>query len=36
MIAFECGNDYWKTPIDVFLVDLMLWNDFEIDIDHYH
>jgi hypothetical protein len=25
-----------KLPIDVFVVDSMLWNDLEIGIDHYH
>jgi len=36
MVAFECGNGYWRVSIDVFIVDLMLWNDFEIIIDHSH
>jgi hypothetical protein len=36
MIAFECGENYQRIPIDVFLVDLTLWNDLEIGIDHYH
>jgi hypothetical protein len=36
MVAFECGNDYWKVTIDVFVANLTLWNDLEINIDHYH
>jgi hypothetical protein len=36
MVAFECGSGYWKIPIDVFIADLMLWNDLEIGIDHNH
>jgi hypothetical protein len=36
MIAFECGSDYWRVPIDVFIANSTLWNDLEIDIDHYH
>jgi hypothetical protein len=36
VVAFECGSDYWKVPIDVFIVDLKLQNDLEINIDHCH
>jgi hypothetical protein len=34
--AFECCNNYWRVPIDVFIVNLTLWNDLEIGIDHNH
>ncbi len=36
MVVFECGNNYWKIPIDVFIVNLTLWNALEIGIDNYH
>jgi hypothetical protein len=36
MVAFECGSDYYKVPIDVFVANSTLWNDHEIDIDHFH
>jgi hypothetical protein len=36
MITFECGSDYWKVPIGIFIVDLKLHNDLEISIDHCH
>jgi hypothetical protein len=36
MVVFECGNNYWKIPIDIFIVNLTLWNGLEISTDHYH
>jgi hypothetical protein len=36
MVAFECGSNYKIVFIDVFIVNLTLCNDLEINIDYYH